>query len=116
MAGIEGEIQVGRPVRKYPASSPTSETSRMTTRAWPAPRRSPTVRRERERCSSRRPVHGRTAEIRIGLTGYDRPAWLASRTIMQQAGMDGTLTFEPTPPGTRMRRSWHGRPKGAARC
>ena len=30
--------------------------------------------------------------MRIELAGYDRPAWLAERTTMRQAGIDGTLT------------------------
>jgi hypothetical protein len=51
--------------------------------------------------------------MRIELTGYDRPARLASTTTMRQADMDGTLTFEPAPPGTRMHWSWRVQPKGA---
>jgi hypothetical protein len=35
--------------------------------------------------------------------------------MMRQADMDGTLTFEPAPPGTRMHWSWYVRPKGAFR-
>jgi hypothetical protein len=58
---------------------------------------------------------GRTTEMRIELTSYDRPARLASRTTMRQARVDGTLTFEPAPPGTRMRWSWQVQPKGAVR-
>ena len=58
---------------------------------------------------------GRAAEMRIELTGYDRPAWLAERTTMRQAGIDGTLTFEPVPDGTRMHWSWHVRPKGPSK-
>ena len=58
---------------------------------------------------------GRTAGMRIELTGYDRPGRLTSHTIMRQADMDGTLTFEPAPSGTRMRWSWLVRPKGAVR-
>jgi hypothetical protein len=58
---------------------------------------------------------GRTAEMRIELTGYDRPSRLASRTTMRQGDMDGTLTFEPAPSGTRMRWSWQVRAKGAVR-
>jgi GNAT superfamily N-acetyltransferase len=34
---------------------------------------------------------------------------------VRQADMDGTLTFEPVPSGTRMRWSWQVRPKKAAR-
>jgi hypothetical protein len=57
---------------------------------------------------------GRMAEMTIELTGYHRPAWLASRTIMREADIIGTLTFEPIPPGTRMRWSWRVQPRGAA--
>ena len=58
---------------------------------------------------------GRTAEMRIELTGYDRPGWLPIRSCVRR--MDGTLTFEPAPSGTRMRMrwSWLVRPKGAVR-
>jgi Polyketide cyclase / dehydrase and lipid transport len=58
---------------------------------------------------------GRAAEMRIDLTGYDRPAWLAERSPMRQADIDGTLTFEPVPDGTRMHWSWHVRPKGPSK-
>ena len=37
---------------------------------------------------------GRTAEMNIELTGYDRPVRLASHTVMRQADMVGMLTFE----------------------
>jgi hypothetical protein len=58
---------------------------------------------------------GRAAEMRIELAGYGRPAWLAGRTTMRQEGIDGTLTVEPVPDGTRMRWSWHVRPKGPSK-
>ena len=58
---------------------------------------------------------GRATEMRSELTGYHRPAWLASRTTMAQADIAGTLTFEPVPGGTRMRWAWVVRPKGASR-
>ena len=58
---------------------------------------------------------GRAAEMRIELTGYGRPAWLAERATMRQADIDGTLTFEPVPDGTRMHWSWHLRPKGPSK-
>ena len=53
--------------------------------------------------------------MRSELTGYRRPAWLASRTTMAQADIAGTLNFEPVPGGTRMRWAWVVRPKGASR-
>jgi uncharacterized protein YndB with AHSA1/START domain len=55
---------------------------------------------------------GRTAEMLIEFTGYDRPRRLASTTTMQQADISYTLTFEPAGPGTRMRWSGQVRPKG----
>ena len=58
---------------------------------------------------------GPPAEMRSQLTGYRRPAWLASRTTMAQADIAGTLTFDPVPGGTRMRWAWVVRPKGASR-
>ena len=56
---------------------------------------------------------GRTVEMLIEITGYDRPHRLASATTMQQADISYTLTFEPAGSGTRMRWSGQVRPKGA---
>ena len=42
---------------------------------------------------------GQPTEMRSQLTGYRRPAWLASRTTMAQADIAGTLNFEPVPAG-----------------
>jgi hypothetical protein len=58
---------------------------------------------------------GRTAEMLIECTGYDRPALLATTTTMQQADISYTLRFERVAAGTRMR--WLGQvhPKGAFR-
>ncbi len=58
---------------------------------------------------------GRTAEMLIECTSYDRPRLLASTTTMQQADISYTLTFEPAAGGTRMRWSGQVRPKGAFR-
>ena len=58
---------------------------------------------------------GRATDMRSELTGYHRPAWLASRTTVEQADIAGMLTFAPVPGGTRMRWAWVVRPKGASR-
>jgi uncharacterized protein YndB with AHSA1/START domain len=57
---------------------------------------------------------GRTAEMVIECTGYDRPRRLDSTTIMQQADISYTLTFEPAGTGTRMR--WSGQVRGPPAC
>ena len=56
---------------------------------------------------------GRTAEMLIEITGYDRPHRLASATTMRQADISYTLIFEPAASATRMRWSGQVRPKGA---
>jgi uncharacterized protein YndB with AHSA1/START domain len=58
---------------------------------------------------------GRTAEMLIECTSYDRPRHLASTTTMQQADISYTLTFEPVGAGTQMRWSGQVHPKGAFR-
>jgi hypothetical protein len=58
---------------------------------------------------------GRTAEMLIECTGYDRPALFATTTTMQQADISYMLRFEPAAAGTRMRWSGQVRPKGAFR-
>ena len=58
---------------------------------------------------------GRTAEMLIECTGYDRPRLLESTTTMAQANISYTLRFEPAAAGTRMRWSGQVRPKGAYR-
>jgi hypothetical protein len=58
---------------------------------------------------------GRTAEMLIEYTGYDRPRLLQSTTTMRQADIRYTLRFEPAAAGARMRWSGQVRPKGAFR-
>ncbi len=55
---------------------------------------------------------GRTAEMTIEFTTYERPRRLASRTWMAAMEIQGTLTFDPVPEGTRMRWSWEIEPRG----
>jgi uncharacterized protein YndB with AHSA1/START domain len=113
---IEGEITIARPVDvvfDYVADQ-TNE-----------PRYNPAmVRAEKQttgpigtgtRFASTVRSAGRTAEMIIETTGYDRPRLLSSTTRMQQMDIDYTLTFEPVAEGTRMRWSGAVRPKGALR-
>ncbi len=56
---------------------------------------------------------GRTIDVEIEVTGFDRPHRLASFTSSSTGDIEGELTFEPDPAGTRMAWSWELRPKGA---
>jgi Polyketide cyclase / dehydrase and lipid transport len=46
------------------------------------------------------------------ITGHERPRRLASRTHMSAMEVQGTLTFDAVPEGTRMRWSWDLEPRG----
>jgi hypothetical protein len=59
---------------------------------------------------------GRTLEMAIEFTGYERPRRLASSTHMSSMDTRGALTFEPVPEGTRMRWSWDVEPRGMFRA
>ena len=55
---------------------------------------------------------GRTVEMVIEFTGYERPRRLASSTHMSSMDTQGALTFDAVPEGTRMRWSWDVEPRG----
>jgi len=116
MARIDGEIVIGRPVEvvfdyvadqsNEPQYNPQMvRAEKVTTGPVGA------GTKFRSAVASR----GRTAEMLIEITGYDRPHRLASATTMQQAEIRYTLTFEPAGSGTRMRWSGQVRPKGAVK-
>ena len=58
---------------------------------------------------------GRTAEMLIECTGYDRPKLFATTTTMRQADISYTLRFDPAGGGTRLRWAGEVRPKGVFR-
>jgi carbon monoxide dehydrogenase subunit G len=113
MVRIEGEILINRP---------TEEVFDFVADERNEPRYNPHMRRA-ERISDG-PVGlgtrfraeivsmGRTVEMIIEFTGYDRPRRLASSTHMSSMDTHGGLTFDPVPEGTRMRWSWEVEPRG----
>jgi len=116
MARIDGEIVIGRPVevvfdyvadqRNEPQYNPRMVRAEKVTEGPVG---------KGTRFSSAIMSRGHPADMVIELTGYERPVRLAQETTMAQAGMSGTLTFEPLGTGTRMRWSWQVRPKGAVK-
>jgi hypothetical protein len=58
----------------------------------------------------RRPI-----EMEVETTTYERPTRLGSVTHMAWAEIEGSLSFEPSGGGTRMRWSWDLHPKRFAR-
>jgi hypothetical protein len=55
---------------------------------------------------------GRTAEMTIEWTAYERPKRLASITHASSMEIDGALSFDAVPEGTRMRWTWELQPSG----
>ena len=112
MGRIEGEIVIGRPVdvvfgyvagqSNEPHYHPQMVRAEKIT---PGPAGKGT--QFRSAVASR----GRTAEMLIECTGYDRPELFATTTTMAQAGIGYTLRFEPAPAGTQMRWSGQVQPK-----
>jgi hypothetical protein len=116
MARIDGEIIIGRPVdvvfdyvsdqSNEPRYNPQMVRAEKIT-AGPVG----TGTRFRSAVASR----GRTAEMLIECTSYDRPKLFTTTTAMAQADISYMLTFEPVAAGTRMRWSGQVRAKGASR-
>lgn len=55
---------------------------------------------------------GRSVEMTITFTHYERPRRLTSATHLSNMDIRGTLTFDPVADGTRMRWSWELEPRG----
>lgn len=116
MANIAGEITIGRPVevvfdfvadqRNEPQYNPDMVRAEKAT-AGPIGKGT--------RFESAVRSAGRTAEMLIEVTGYERPRLLVSTTTMKQFDIEYTLRFDPVGGGTRMRWSGQVRQKGAFR-
>lgn len=57
-------------------------------------------------------MRGKRVPMSIQFTGYDRPRVLASVSRVPNMDIEGRLTFESVPQGTRMRWSWNLTPHG----
>ena len=116
MARIEGEIVIGQPVDVvFDDVADQGNEPRYNPRMVRAEKITAGPVGKGTRFRSAVASMGRTAEMLIEYTGYDRPALLASATTMRQADISYTLRFEPSAGGTRMRWSGQVRPKGAFR-
>ncbi len=116
MVRIEGEILIDRPVE---------EVFDFVADERNEPRYNPHMRRAEQisdgpiglgtRFRAEIVSMGRTVEMIIEFTGYDRPRRLASSTHMSSMDTHGGLTFDPVPEATRMRWTWDVEPRGILR-
>jgi carbon monoxide dehydrogenase subunit G len=113
MARIDGEIVINRPVeevfdfvadeRNEPRYNPGMVRAEMLTPE-------PVGLGSRFRAEMR--TRPRPMAMTTEFTGYDRPRRLASTTRLTTMDIQGALTFDPVPGGTRMRWSWDVAPRG----
>jgi hypothetical protein len=113
MARIEGEIVIGKPAdvvfdfvadeRNEPSFNPRMTSAEQISAA-------PIGLGTRFRATTT--SMGRSAEMVIEFTAFERPRRLSSATHMSAMDIIGTLTFDPVPDGTRMRWSWGVEPHG----
>jgi uncharacterized protein YndB with AHSA1/START domain len=113
MARIEGEIMINRPVeevfdfvadeRNEPRYNPDMVRAEMLTPE-------PVGLGSRFRAEMR--TRPRPVVMTVEFTGYDRPRRLSSTTRLATMDIQGALTFDPVPGGTRMRWSWDVAPRG----
>jgi hypothetical protein len=113
MAHVNGEIVINRPVE---------EVFDIVADERNEPRYNPRMLRAEQASAGRIGVGtrfraetrtmGRTVPMTVAYTAYERPRLLASWTHMSAMDIRGTLTFDPTPAGTKMRWSWELQPRG----
>jgi len=116
MARIEGEIVIGRPVDVvFDYVADQSNEPQYNPQMVRAEKITPGPVGKGTRFRSAVASRGRTADMLIECTGYDRPELFVTTTTMAQADISYTLRFEPTPAGTQMRWLGQMQPKGAFR-
>ena len=116
MARIQGEIVIGRPVDVvFDYVADQSNEPQYNPRMVRAEKITAGPVGKGTQFRSAVASMGRTTEMLIEYTGYDRPTLLASTTTMEQADISYTLMFEPAAAGTRMRWLGQVRPKGVFR-
>ena len=116
MGRIEGEIVIGRPVEVvFDYVAEQSNEPRYNPQMVRAEKITPGPVGKGTRFRSAVVSRGRTAEMLIECTGYERPKLFVTTTTMAQADIGYTLRFEPAAGSTRMRWSGQVHPKGALR-
>jgi uncharacterized protein YndB with AHSA1/START domain len=113
MIHIEGEICINRPVEEvFEVVADERNEPRYNPRLlWVEKISSGAIGRgTRFRAATK--TMGRPVEITIEFIDYERPQRLASLTHLPTMEIQGHLSFEPVPEGTRMRWSWELQPRG----
>ena len=116
MVHIEGEIVINRPVEEvFDVVADERNEPRYNPRLlWVEKISSGPIGRGTQFRAATKTM-GRPVEMTIEFTDYERPRHLASSTHMPTMEIQGALSFDPVPEGTRMRWSWELQPRGVLR-
>jgi len=113
---IEGEIVIKRPVEAvFDFVADERNEPRYNLRLLRVEQLSPGAIGLGARFRAETASRGRTVEMAIEFTAFERPRRPASSTRMSGMDVHGTLTFDPVPEGTRMRWYWELAPRGPVR-
>jgi Polyketide cyclase / dehydrase and lipid transport/Fasciclin domain len=107
MARIDGEIVINRPVEEvFDFAADERNEPRYNPRMLSSEQLSPGPVGLGSRFRAVMGSWPRRTTMTTEFTGYDRPRRLASTTRLATMDIQGALTFDPVPGGTRMRWSW----------
>jgi uncharacterized membrane protein len=110
---IEGEIVIHRPIDEvFDFVADERNQPRYNPRMVRAEQISPEPIGVGTRFEAETKAGGRSTTMTIEVTAYERPRRIANSTHLANMEIDGTLTFDPVPAGTRMRWSWELEPQG----
>lgn len=51
-------------------------------------------------------TRGKPHEVEIEVTGFERPTWISSRSVMGRSTVSGRVRFDPVGSGTRLSWDW----------
>ena len=113
MSGISGEIVINRPVEEvFDFVADERNEPRYNPRMLRADKLSPGPIGLGTRFRAEMRTRPRPTTMTTEFTGYDPPRRLVLRTHLSAMEIQGALTFDPVPEGTRMRWSWGVEPRG----
>ncbi len=116
MPHVVGEIVINRPVEQvFDFVADERNESQFNSKMLTVEKVTPGLVGKGTRFRTQVKARQRTAEMSVELTAYDRPRRLTSVSKLTNMEIEGTLTFDPVPEGTRMRWSWDLAPRGILR-
>lgn len=113
---VQGELVIGRPVEDvFDFAADERNEPRYNRRMVRAEKLTPGPIGVGTRFRADMKAIPRPTEMTTELTGFERPRSLTLTTRLSWMDIEGRLTFDPVPEGTRMRWQWELHPHGLLR-